>query len=438
MSLSAILKAHGHEVFLCVGSTQHIVNQLNRIVPDMVGISSYTGGHLGDLALARLIKSCVPTTIVFGGPHPTFFPEIIENDSVDVVCRGEAESSLPVLLDTLGTPQACHIPGIWIKQNGTIYRNGMPSLIEDLDQLPDCDRSLVYMENPYLRNSPTKFFLTGRGCPYNCTYCYNEPLHKLYERNGRYVRQRSVESVLGEIKKVREEYPLQIVYFLDDTFGFQPGWLEEFSRRYPLEIGLPFICQVRPNFLNTENTRLLARAGCRMVSLGIETGSSDQRQKLLRRFIPNDEIIDACNHLRTNSIKVFTLNMLGLPGDQMRNALETLDFNLLCRPDFAWASIYQPYPGTSLGQAACEKGLFNGNPDSIPSSLYAYSALAFDPIKLGRELLRLQRLFAIIVRFPWLRPLVPLLIQLPLDSAYTMIWRRFQDRAYNSIMVRNS
>jgi anaerobic magnesium-protoporphyrin IX monomethyl ester cyclase len=434
MSLSAVLKAGGHQVSLCCGSTQNILEKIGRIAPDVVGISSYTGGHQKDITLAREIKRSIPTTIIFGGPHPTFFPEIIRDEGVDVVCRGEGEISLPAFLNVFGTPGACQIPGIWVKQDGIIHQNGMPTLVDELDKLPDFDRSLIYQASSHLMNSQTKFFLTGRGCPYSCAYCYNQPLHKLYQDTGSYVRQRSVEKVIDEIKKVRSDYPLGIVYFLDDTFGFQARWLEEFCTRYKVEIGLPFICQVRPNFLTAETTHMLAKAGCRMVSLGIETGSPHKRQELLQRAITNEVIINACNRLHANGIKVFTLNMLGLPGEDLSEAFKTLDFNLGCKPDYAWASIYQPYPGTSLGQKACDLGLFDGNPDNIPSSLYERSALNFTPPEMGVKLLRLQRLFALTVHFSWLRPFIPLLTHIPIDKLYTALWRWFQDHAYSSIM----
>jgi hypothetical protein len=182
---------------------------------------------------------------------------------------------------------------------------------------------------------------------------------------------------------------------------------------------------------------LLAHAGCHMVSLGIKTGSADKRQKLLRRAFSHDQIVTVCKDLHANGTKVLTLNMLGVPGELSQQALKTLGCNLLCKQDYAWAAIHQPYSATALGQTVCDSGLYGGNPDIIPLSLYDESALTLHPDHLRKEVLRLQRLLVMDVHFPWLGPFITTFIHL-LESAYTVIWRGLQDRAHLSIMGNQS
>lgn len=78
----------------------------------------------------------------------------------------------------------------------------------------------------------TEVFPTGRGCPYDCSYCFNHAWADTYENDGRRVRRRSVDLVLDEIVQVRERWLLGSVVFLDDTFILQKPWLAEFAEKY--------------------------------------------------------------------------------------------------------------------------------------------------------------------------------------------------------------
>ena len=109
--------------------------------------------------------------------------------------------------------------------------------MEDLDSLPFPDRALVYERDPIAARSKIKHFLTGRGCPYNCTYCFNHALSEIYRGKGQRFRQRSVDNVIEEVRWVRDHYPLEFVVFVDDTFVLSHEWLAEFAEKYPRQIG---------------------------------------------------------------------------------------------------------------------------------------------------------------------------------------------------------
>ncbi len=102
----------------------------------------------------------------------------------------------------------------------------MRPYVEDLDSLPFPDRALVYERDPIAARGKIKHFLTGRGCPYNCTYCFNHALSEIYRGKGQRFRQRSVDNVIEEVRWVRDHYPLEFVVFVDDTFVLSKpsGW----------------------------------------------------------------------------------------------------------------------------------------------------------------------------------------------------------------------
>jgi anaerobic magnesium-protoporphyrin IX monomethyl ester cyclase len=435
MHLSASLKCRGHEVSFVVGGRNEIIERLQRIKPQVLAYSIVTGAHKYYLELNNEIKRELDVLSVFGGPHPTFFPEMIGQEGVDAICQGEGDRAFPDLLDVLEIDESLRIPGIWIKRNSTIYRNAPGPLIEDLDELPFCDRELVYAVSEESRNSRVKFFLASRGCPYNCSYCYNQSLREMYRGKGKYVRQRSVDNLLAEIGQVQSRYPLGMVFFLDDVFVTSNEWLERFSSHYRTRISLPFLCQIRPDIIDENVVALLKQAGCIAVSLGIETGNMERRQKLLQRKVTDEEIVTACALLRKSEIRVCTLNMIGIPGETMKTVLETLDLNIACHPDFALASIYQPYPRTTLGDKTKDMGLFNGDYDRMPSSFYEASVLNFDDESFKKGLVNLHRIFSLVVSFPVLRPIVPLLVRLPLGVFRFVLWRTWQDYAYSKRML---
>jgi len=430
LHLSSALKAAGHEVALTVAAQEDPVRFAQDYHPDVLGYSVTTGSQGYYLDLNRRLRAQVDALSVFGGPHPTYFPEMIEAEGVDAICLGEGEEALVELADTLaaGAP----ITGIrnwWVKDSeGTIHRNPIRPPTPDLDTLPPPDHRLVFDKDSFTRGTGLKHFITGRGCPYNCAYCYNQAYQELYRGKGNVVRRRSVDKVLEELRWVRDGYPLQFVVFLDDTFIWPLDWLREFCARYPSEIGLPFFCNVRPNLVNEEIVGLLREAGCVSVGMGLESGDDEMRNRVLGRRLSRDQILKAAHLLRLASIQFITTNMLGLPTGSRESDLATLELNLACRPAYANSFLYQPYPRTALGDFAREQGLMCGEVDDIGSSAWDSTILNFDP-DTKRELENLNHLFAIAVEWPRALPLIKRLIRLPRNPLYRLAYKLWKGYA---------
>ena len=239
-----------------------------------------------------------------------------------------------------------------------IITNPVRPYIEDLDSLPFPDRALVYERDPIAARSKIKHFLTGRGCPYNCTYCFNHALSEIYRGKGKRFRQRSVDHVIEEIRWVRDRYPLEFVVFVDDTFVLSNEWLAEFAEKYPRQrSALPFFCNTRANLVTAEQVRLLKEAGCHSVSMGIETGNDRIRNELLKRRMSREQILEAARLIREGGLHFTTTNMIGLPTSTLEDDFETLALNVEARPSYAHVFIFQPYPRTELGEFTREQDL---------------------------------------------------------------------------------
>ena len=89
--------------------------------------------------------------------------------------------------------------------------------------------------------------------------------------------------MVDDVVQVRKDYPLEYVVFVDDTFVLDREWLQEFAGQYRERVGLPFFCNVRANLVTPELVQLLRWAGCHSVSMGIEAGDDEVRNKLLNR-----------------------------------------------------------------------------------------------------------------------------------------------------------
>lgn len=421
MQISAVLKQAGHQVQLAVAATEDVVEVARAWRPNILAYSVWTGGQSYYFGLNRQIRAYVDAFSAFGGPHPTFFPEMIEDDPlVDGVCVGEGEGALLDLANALDAGGPYHtLPNWHFRWNGEIVRNPVRDAISDLDTLPMPDRALIYEYDSTTAQSPIKHFITGRGCPYDCTYCFNHAWAKIYH-DGRRVRRRSVDLVLDEVAEVRARWPLGFVVFLDDTFILQKGWMAEFAEKYPRRIGLPFFCNVRANLVKPELVAQLRQAGCVSVGMGIETADDHLRNQVLKRNMSREQIVGACRMLREAGIAVLTTNMIGLPGGNLAIDFETVKFNAECRPAFANAFLFQPYPRTELGEYTARQGLLEGDLNSIGASAWEHSVLKFPPGE-KRQIENLQKLFAVTVEFPWLLPLTRLLVKLPHNPFFWLI-----------------
>jgi len=413
MYVSSLLKKNGHQVEMFIPKRSqkigHIVKELSAFKPDLVGFSCTTGTHKWALKCAEVIKHILPTKTVFGGPHPTYFPEIIDEPPVDIICRGEGEYPLLDIANKIDHNE--DITGTlscWFKENGKIIKNDQRPLIEDLDHLPFPDREFYTSKYPYLRKSQ-KVFIASRGCPFNCTFCFNHQYKKLYEGKGTFVRYRSVENLIQEIKKVRgREKELRTVYMQDDNLILDKEWVKEFTDRYAREIHLPFICLIRADLADETIVKKLSKARCKNVFFGIETGSEYLRNTLLKKGVTDEQIIHTAELLKKYGIKFRTYNMIGLPGETMGEAFKTIEINMKIKTDYPWCALFHPFPGTILGKYAENHHMLESPIDNSPPSFFKTSKIKSIH---KNELINLQKLFFYGVKFPRLMPFIKIMIK---------------------------
>ncbi len=431
MYLSAALKKAGHQTEICKAFSREIKKSLSQFKPQIIGFSLMTGFHHSALELNKRIKKDYNCFSILGGPHPTFFPEIIHTEGIDAVCIGEGELAMVELINRLENgDDVIDVANFWIKENGEIFKNRVRPLIEDLDSISFPDREL-YNKYSFRRSYKSKAFLSNRGCPYNCTYCFNHIYKKIYTDKGKVLRLRSIDNIIEEIKEVKESYPLECVWFIDDVFITTEERLREFSEKYKETIGLPYMCLARVESITREVCKLLKASNCDLISMGIETGNDYLRREVLQRKMSKENIINAFQMLREEGIKTLSQNLIGIPGEGLAEAFETIQLNISSQPTVPHICIFTPYPKLALTEKAKELGVFPGNFDQIVGEMSTSKSIL--KLKDKYQLENLHKFFAIGVRFPFLLPLIKFLIKIPANFFYKFIrdiWQGYSWRKY--------
>ena len=437
MCLSSFLNSKGHQTdVLIIEREGNYIQKVKEVIrPDVIAYSATTVDIRKLLAVNKNLKENLEFFSIFGGPHPTFFPEVIEEEPfLDAICIGEGEYALLELVDRLGNNQEIeHIKNLYIRKKGQILKNGLRPLIENLDSLPFLNKDVYrkYYYNSYLlRNVPIRF-ISSRGCPYKCSYCFNHKFFELYGISKRQVRMRSVDSIIQEIKEIKEKFDIPMVSFVDDIFGVSKKWMREFADKYKSEVDLPYSINTRANIIDKEMASSLQKSGCYYVTFSIETGDESLRNKVLRRNMRDSAIIKAAQLLHKCKIPFSTGNMLGIPDETMDTLMKTVEINRKCRPHYAWASLFQPFPKTDLTSYAIKNSYFDGSFENIGEDEFTDSPLTLDR---KEEIVRFHKFFALMVRYPYIGLLVKGLIKLPLNRFYNWLFKKYKTRLNDPII----
>ncbi len=431
MYLAAALKADGHECGVFVTSLEKdIIGALSRFSPGLVGFSCTTGEHLQTAGLAARVKKALGAVTVFGGPHATVCPEIVEREGVDIACVGEGEDAVRELASAVERGgDISGIRNLWVKRGGAVVKNEPRPLREDLEALPRPDWS-IYYKYPFLRGKSTKTFIGSRGCPFNCTFCTDPYFQALYRGKGRYLRMRAPRGFAEEIREQKEILRFSTVTFDDEVFVWNRGWLREFLPLYREMVGLPFFCGVRADTLTEEIVGELRDSGCYGMSFGIESGSEHIRNEIGKKGITNEQILAAARWVKARGIILRTTNMFCLPDETPERAWETVALNVACGVDHPFAYVYQPLPKTGMYEYARSRGFIGGD---FSFDRLEPMHLNDNPLALEKkgQILNIQKLFYLAVTRPRLIPLLRLVVRIPPNPAFTLIFKLCLVRNYS-------
>jgi radical SAM superfamily enzyme YgiQ (UPF0313 family) len=367
LQLSAILKRNGHEVKLLALRRQSLARLLTQWNPDIIAYSAMSP----DIQLFLLADAQVCTWAqgrrvlrVMGGAHATYFPQILTDLGLDAICIGEGDRALPELIRRF----ACNEPFLGIPNilvRGVVPDTIPKELISNLDELPFIDRESYYEAAPHYRFLAMRGFMTGRGCPYDCTYCHNHAFKEIFRNCGKIVRRRSVNHVLAEMQETLRQTPhVRLIKISDDTFAHViDDWLVEFLDRYKRDINLPFYCLMRSNTLTDEMASRLRKAGCISIGMSVESGNERVRNEILRRGLTDEAVIDSFANAQRYDLRTFGNTLLALPGTTFADDFQSFCFTKRLKMTVPTFGIFIPYPRTRLTDYAIGLGSLPANFD---------------------------------------------------------------------------
>ena len=379
-ALSSYLKMKGHETELLLdpamfsgfvvynnkllskvfdsGSEETFKRAIINSSPDLVAFSVFTGNYLWALKWAKVCKELFPKApVVFGGAHPTSPPsDVVMQDVVDCVVVAVVEDAIEELLSGLNDGRLpSNVGNTLVKKDGQVVRNPVRPYIRNLDDYPFLDKELFYNKIPGLEEC--YLTMTSRGCPFRCTYCVNNIYNSLYEFEKGHVRRRSVDNVIEELKEVKRRGIAKKIFFGDDVFIFDKKWVAEFSEKYKKEIDLPFWCTAYPTVVDRDTIQLLKKAGCWLITMGVQSGSPRVRNKVFCRAETNETIVNASKIIKESGIVLGIDNIFGAPSETEDDLLASLELYAKIKPDRIHTFWLTYFPKTAILDKAFQEGL---------------------------------------------------------------------------------
>lgn len=323
--------------------------------PDIVIASSSTPTIDSDLSVLHDLKSALGlATAVFGIHASVFSKEIVTGSDVDFVIRNEPEETARELLAAIGgRGDVSKVPGLAFRDaNGQAVLTEARPFIKDLDALPFPAWDLVDLDRYRLPLYGRKFLIVGtiRGCPFNCSFCNS---HVYY---GARARVRSVSSLIAEIRYGRHDFGVEDFFFWGDTFTLVREQVRSLCQRIIDDTpGIRWVANSRVDTVDAEILGLMRRAGCWMVSYGIESGDEAVLRRCGKGITP-EKVLRAVRLAQRAGLKVAGHFILGLPGETEASARRTLDFAKRLHLDFSNFYAAVPFPGSALYDEALNRG----------------------------------------------------------------------------------
>ncbi len=355
LSIASYLERSGHEVFVhdCLGpgalrGTEKNAAAVATLRPDMIGVSATTSGFLDGYRLASLVKEKCPGVItVFGGVHISALGgELLEGyPEIDYLCLGEGEVTMAELADGRD-PKA--IDGLAWRNGKGVTVNRPRVHIADLDSLPfpaygklaGFPRGYNLPLFSYVR-APGATMITSRGCPYQCSYCDRS----VFKRGFRY---NSAGYIYEHMRHLRNDFGVRHVNIYDDLFTMNRDRIEELCGLLVTKpLGMNFNCAVRVGHADDDLLALLKRAGCLMVSLGIESADPDMLKRH-KAGVKLEAVRDTVARIRKQGLRAKGLFMMGLPGETEDSVRATSDFVMSLGLDDMNMAKFTPFPGAPI------------------------------------------------------------------------------------------
>lgn len=420
-SIAAYLEHHniGNDIIDCYAhpdSDTLIEDYLQKNTPEYIGFSCTTSSFFDGIRIAASALQILPDIkVIFGGVHVSSVKEetLANYKEIDFTVVGEGEETLRELLSET-YEEIEEVAGLVMrKDDGTPHFTGYRKNQLDLDTLPfPAYEKLAGYPNVYklpifnYPTTPSASCISSRGCPYSCSYCDRS----VFRRSFRY---NSATYLYNHLKYLKDKFNIKHINFYDDQFTFNRERVEDFSRMIienPLD--MTFNCAARAEHLDFELLAMMKRAGCWMISLGIESGDPD----LLAQHRQNpdlDMMREKINLIKKAGIRVKGLLMMGLPGETEESIRKSQAYVYSLPIDDFNLAKFTPFPGSPIYKKIREKGAELG---SFNEDWQKMDCMQFLFIPKALKQVRMEELFIDFYKNHFMRPKVLL-------GYISMLWK---------------
>ncbi len=348
--------------FVDINAHRYNEDQVRSIIRsikfDVVLIGGQIPVYKRMILYADIIKEINSSAVIIaGGSAAMSVPELLlQNSKVDVVCAGEGEKVIIDLLEELKSNKLedlKHVKGFYYKVNDQILFSGKPEMLSDLDlesDIPAYDLlpMEIYLSNPIIGFGRDIDFISSRGCPFSCTFCY-QPW-------GSHFRAHSVDLIIDTLKYLKKNYGIDFVSFQDDEFMTQKSRVYEFCEQVRKQIpDLLWSCTGRVNLVKDDIVSVMRNAGCVSISYGFESGSP-RMLKSMNKIATVDQLENVVKINRKYGIMLPVSFIIGMPGEDNRSCSETVEFCIRNEIPLKSIMFATPYPGTQLFEFAVSSG----------------------------------------------------------------------------------
>ncbi len=301
-------------------------------------------------------------TIAGGGLPSAAYKMMLERcPDLDAICKGEGEMPLKVLIDAPDRAAVLADHKAWVTREG-VARGKVPAhdFIDNLDDIPQLNYEILDLDNYNSRSIDKRYaseqrremaIHTSRGCPFLCVFCSNPSLH------GRTVRFMSIERVVEDVRRMRDQFGMTVLMVEDDHFFQDKERAKQLlAALAELDVRLEFPNGVAVYAIDEEVAELFSKAGVSAVALAVESGSDHVLNNIIKKPLKKKLIRPAVEALRKFDVRSHVFIVAGLPGEEDEHRQETLE--MLLENGFDWIHVYLAIPiyGSRLYEICVEKG----------------------------------------------------------------------------------
>lgn len=318
------------------------------------------------IARNMILQNNKRTKFIFISTEPTASPDNFIDENT-VVIRGEPEGRIIPLIEALNNKKGIeNIPGVSYRKDGRNIHQGGYTVLDGLDKLPFPDRTILNSRcyyNPKLSLRPFTTIVASRGCSFGCYYCVPNSLDFAreieFKRENNMskppVRLRNPRNVIAEVEMLAGQ-GYKSICFLDEQFVWgDKRTIDICNGIAPFK--MEWLCSARADMLqNKEVTMAMAKAGCKNVSLGIESFN----QKILDyigKGCKVETFYSAVKNLKDAGIGVeFNILLASCPLETRNTINATFKEVIKLDPDYVLFSVCTPFPYTVFHNKAKEQG----------------------------------------------------------------------------------